>query len=97
MNQKNLCTLEIQNIENTMLNKMQISVKEFNRQLKYLKQRVNETRSVDEQNQVTMSVYKYDYTNFKATTYYFTNCCCDVILTINTCKEGYKWTTLKAK
>lgn len=83
--------LEMQNIENPMLAKMQLSEKEFNKQLEYLRKRVQETMEEESENKIEETTRTYDHGNYTETCYWFTNCCCDTILSKYECKQGYEF------
>lgn len=83
--------LEVENYENPMLNKMQITEKEFVRQLKFLTNIVNITENKEDQDALEKRIRIYDHGNFTETVYYFTNCCCDTILVKYECKKGFSF------
>ena len=94
---KSKCFIEFENLENTMLNKMEITKKEFDRQIKFLNERVEQTKDEDEENKIEKRMYKKEFETYIVNTYFYTNCCCDTILTEYVCKDGYKWNTQKHK
>lgn len=81
--------LEFENIENSMLRKMEISKKEFEKQIKYLNQRVAETENEDDEFKIEKREYHKEFDNCFEDVFYFTNACADTILSTIKCKDGY--------
>ena len=85
--------LDIEFCEAEMVNKIEISKKEFNRQMKFLRAQTYLTK--DNECPITepeWSNKKFEHETYTETCYVFNSGCCNTFLTILETKEGYCFT-----
>ena len=84
---KTLYYIEFKNYDTAMSHKIAISKKEYDTQLKFLKQQVEDTREDDLQ--MLMSIHSKEFDTYTATAHRFDLACSSTYLSCYKCKENY--------
>ena len=83
--------IEIENLETTMCQTLDISKKEYTRQLAFMRQQVKET-AANEYPVTESEPRSYDHEGMTETVYQFNCGCSSTYLIALECKEGYHFT-----
>ena len=84
---KTIYYLEINNYETPILHRMELTKKEYEKQLKFLKQQVEDTKEDDIP--MTMTIRSKEYDTYTATAHRFDLACSSTYLTCYKCKENF--------
>lgn len=81
--------IQFEGYEVMMSTDMEITKKEFNRQLAFLRQQVKDTPDTNEYPVKEYEPHVYERSGFTETVYHFNSGCADTYLTALVCKPGY--------